>query len=495
MILGIKNKLILALLLANGLPAFAIYWITTETFSSNFQEYIHRSEAQKLQPFMNALASRYQKDASWQWIQDDHREWRSIIHRHMFSSEGPPFRPEGRRGPPRNLNESGSASGETRAPRAPFSRPPQGRSAFSFDPNVLLRDTEQNLIIGRRESVDSATWLAIELNGKVVGELGLLRRSGLTDELDVFFVEQQKYTFAAFAVGMVFIALLVAILLANHFIKPLQRIGEGVNRLASGDYNQRLETDNTDELRQLASDINTLAEALDKAKQLRQSWIADISHELRTPVTILQGELEAMLDGVIETDREAILSLQAEALRLGSLINDLHELSLSDIGSLTCHKEPIDMVDCVSDFLNGNKNRIEQAGLTLNLKSFDQAVMVLADEGRIEQLLGNLLQNTLRYTDAPGELNVSFEHRKRDNENCLEIRWQDSSPGVSDEELSRLFDRLYRVEASRNREKGGAGLGMSISKSIVEAHSGNIQLHHSDLGGLEVKIILPIIES
>jgi two-component system sensor histidine kinase BaeS len=233
-----------------------------------------------------------------------------------------------------------------------------------------------------------------------------------------------------------------------------------------------------------------MALTLEKNEQARRQWVADISHELRTPIAVLRGELEALLDGIRTITPETIQSLHAEAMRLNRLVDDLYQLSLSDIGALTYRKENLDLVEVLRDSIESYRTEFGRKGIivTKDLPR-EREIMVFADRERLNQLFANVLENSLRYTDRGGELVIGLTF----TEGHITIEFQDSTPGVPEEELDRLFERLYRVEGSRSRTSGGAGLGLAISKDIVEAHEGTISAHPSPLGGLLIRITFPIV--
>ncbi|MCP3673802.1 MAG: two-component sensor histidine kinase, partial [Gammaproteobacteria bacterium] len=221
-----------------------------------------------------------------------------------------------------------------------------------------------------------------------------------------------------------------------------------------------------------------------------KKWISDISHELRTPVAVLRAEIEAVQDGVRQVSDETVDSLHKEILRLTRLINDLHDLSLSDKGALSYHYEKIDINEIIKILIDSEKDKIGKNNLEMEYSSFFtlKPIYISGDEGRITQLFTNLLNNTRLYTNSGGKLQINGEVVDND----LVIIWSDSEPGVSTEQLDKLFDRLYRVETSRNRNTGGSGLGLAICKNIVEAHQGTIVANHSKIGGIEINISLPI---
>ncbi|WP_353192908.1 ATP-binding protein [Pandoraea pnomenusa] len=279
----------------------------------------------------------------------------------------------------------------------------------------------------------------------------------------------------------------VALRLAQRLLAPVTPLLEATHRMATGDYGVRVPTVGTDELARLAVDLNRLADTLGRNDRLRRDLLADISHELRTPLSILRGEIEAMEDGVRPLTQDALASLRVEVSQLSKLIDDLYELSLSDVGALTYRFAPVDMTERVATSVAAFRDWFDAKAIALSLHLPDDTLVVDGDLHRLTQLLGNLFENSLRYTDGGGAVRVYLS--ATDTQLRLEI--EDSTPGVPDDALPRLFERLFRVEASRSRRSGGAGLGLALCKHIVEAHGGQIVARHSPLGGLALTITLP----
>jgi len=244
-----------------------------------------------------------------------------------------------------------------------------------------------------------------------------------------------------------------------------------------------------DELGQLASDFNNMAQALDRYERMRRQWLSDISHELRTPLSILRAEIEAMQDGVREITRDSLESLHTEILHLGKIVNDLHDLSLADSAMLAIKKEPVKPLEILRSTLKSFETRFRDRDITVedDLESAQESILA-GDENRLKQLFSNILENTLSYADCPGTLKIWHHHRAAE----LTLNFMDSGPGVPEGSLERLFDRLYRVDESRNREHGGSGLGLAICKSIVEALGGEIKAANPPGAGLWIKIVFPL---
>ena len=274
--------------------------------------------------------------------------------------------------------------------------------------------------------------------------------------------------------------------LARVFLQPLKRVAAGTHRLAAGDYGTRVAVTSRDELGRLAEDFNRLAQALERNEELRRRFMADVSHELRTPIAVLRAGMEAIEDGVRPLTRDSVAALHGEVTALAKLVEDLYQLALSDVGALAYRKEPVEVAEVLEQATEPYAARLAARGLSVQ-KQFASGLKVMADADRLGQAFRNLLENSARYTDAGGKVRVTA----RRNGTGVKIDFEDSSPGVPGDALPRLFERFYRVEGSRSRANGGAGLGLAIVRSVVEAHGGAIQASASSLGGLRVTIALP----
>jgi two-component system sensor histidine kinase BaeS len=278
-------------------------------------------------------------------------------------------------------------------------------------------------------------------------------------------------------------------LLARQLIRPIRRLATAANKLASGDYDTRIKVASHDELGELAVDFNKLSETLKKNEGLRRQWITDISHELRTPLAVLRGEIEAMQDGIRSPDMDRLRSLHVEVLSLTKLVDDLYGLSLSDMGALTYKLAPLELGAVIEEVVNAFETRFRKKNITLKIKqSLNGPLTVNGDVEALHQLFTNLAENSYRYTDTGGQCEIDID--AEGNRVIVEVR--DSAPGVPEDALPNLFERLYRVDTSRSRALGGSGLGLSICKNLVEAHSGEISVHESPLGGLTVRVSMPM---
>ena len=352
-------------------------------------------------------------------------------------------------------------------------------------PRLALFDVGGDRIVGRPDVPADAPTVDIELEGRRIGALRLAPQPEISDATDVAFARAQLRNALIAAVAMLALALLLAFALARWLLEPVRALAAGTRALAAGDYARRIDVARGDELGRLAVDFNHLATTLEQARETRRRWGADIAHELRTPLSVLRGEIQALQDGVRAPTPAALDSLNAECERLGGLIEDLYQLSLADAGALEYRFERVDLGEIVHDALDLQHRACADAGLAL--ESDIGAIPIRGDARRLAQLVANLLANARRYTDAPGRIRVEAKATRDGARLVIE----DTPPGVSADALPRLFDRLYRVESSRSRAAGGAGLGLAICRAIVEAHGGRIEASTSALGGLRVVVDLP----
>jgi two-component system sensor histidine kinase BaeS len=232
-----------------------------------------------------------------------------------------------------------------------------------------------------------------------------------------------------------------------------------------------------------------MAEGLEHLETARRRWIAEISHELRTPLTVLRGEIDALAEGIRPLTLEAVGSLREEALRLGAMVDDLHLLAMADLNALPCYFMECDALQLTQRVQQRFDRRARAAGIYLELTMpAENALPVYWDSQRMEQVLANLLDNSLRYTDAPGRVRLTIQ---RQQERVL-LLVDDSKPGVPAADLGRLFDPLYRSDSARGRHRAGSGLGLAICAALVRGHGGRITAAASELGGLSILVDMPL---
>ncbi|MGB0848339.1 MAG: ATP-binding protein [Thiolinea sp.] len=464
--LSIRSKLFLAIFLACAVAVTAAAALFHYRIQKAFTTYIQTLDATVIENSVDVLEQYYARHQSWDRLAD-HRTWRKVL----FSGS----RQIRRKLPP-----------EPREARIRLERnPPSGRRIFF---RIVLFDKHKNHLQGRKRKKLPALLKPLIQNQETIGYLGMYQRREFNDDSDdARFVNQQKKTLLMVALLTLLISFLIAFLLSRQLVKPIQSLRRSSSELARGNYATRIKVQNNDELGLLSQDFNKLAQSLQQHEQSRQQWIMDIAHELRTPLAILRGEIEAIQDGISLASPDTIQSLHQETLHLQRLVDDLYTLSMSDNGSLSYQKNQLDLTELLRETLAQFEPKIQQSGLQLQQNIPATAVWFNGDSQRLQQLIQNLIKNSLRYTNSPGELHISL---CSDTENIV-LQIADSAPGVPDTALPHLFERLYRVESSRNRATGGAGIGLSICHNIVQAHDGTIQAGHSPYGGLQISVTLP----
>jgi len=494
---SIRFKIMATLLNATCGLVLCMYLVMQWSFDRGFLAYINAQESPKYEMLAQKLSEEWQQAKGWERLQNNRRYWGMLFSESLGIElpQRPPregFQPENRRSrfdrrPPPRFEEGGTDNLSQGFRPPPFGSPPPPQPEGSERPFLL--DKDKNIIFGRKNELSNIILYPISSNGTLVGYVGQPRKKELTGELDRVFVEQQAEAFSWIALIMVLMPLFIALPIAAHLVKPIKHLTEGTKKLTEGNYSTNIPIVSKDELGQLSKDFNTLAHTLSENEKSRQQWIADISHELRTPLAVLKGEIEAIQDGIRQSTPDAIASLHSEVEHLSQLVNDLYELSMSDIGALSYKKEKLYPGEVLEDTVEGFQRVFAQKGINiLYTQSKEDSYFCQADAKRLKQLFSNLLKNTLRYTDAPGTLEV-IEEPEKDH---VLFHFRDSAPGVEPDELKKLFQRLYRVEGSRNRASGGAGLGLSICQNIVSAHEGTLSAARSPFGGVWITIKLPL---
>ena len=261
----------------------------------------------------------------------------------------------------------------------------------------------------------------------------------------------------------------LAVLMARMIARPLRDVGAAARRIAEGDYAARVPRDGPEEIASLADSFNQMAASLEEQERMRRDFIANAAHELRTPLTNLQGYLEALRDGVIVADRSTYESLHEEADRLVRLSRSLDALAEGDAATTSPELAPVDLAAAVRSAVELAQPAIERAGLRLSL-TVPPTLPALANPDHLAQVLANLLSNAIRYTPRGGMVGVAAERRPGD----LLVSVTNTGDPIPSGDLARVFERFYRVEKSRDRERGGAGIGLAIVKQLVEAGGGTV---------------------
>ncbi len=464
--LTIGKRLFLALTAVSLLVLAVNAWVTRWSFQQSFLDYVDEQELTTLEARIETIAAIYERDGDWSRFEGDPRRWSEL------------FRP-GRD----SLHRRPRPGGARERPDLGAGEPPP-----DIGRRVALLDADGRIVAGPPNTGELKI-LPITVDQAVVGSIGIAPLRSLTNRLDQEFATKQIRVIYGVALAALLFASIASAIVARQLTRPLRLMTTGAKSISGGDYDTRIKVHRDDELGELADEFNQLARTLDKNRTARKQWVSDIAHELRTPLAILRGELEAIHDGVRALDERAQASLLAEIQHLGKLVDELHELSVFDEEHRISTNDTIDVAAQLTALVATHKPRLATEDLTIRLDVAPREHFAVAsDAAALERVWRNLVENSRRYTDRPGQIEISC----RKHTDHVLVEFADSAPGVASEHLPRLFERLYRVDPSRNRLTGGSGLGLAIAKSIVEAHGGTITADVSPLGGLLIRISLPL---
>ncbi len=472
--LSIAHKLFLTILAAIITMVVSMQLSIQWSFDRGFSRYVHALEMERFDTLASLLEMSYAENGSWHFLKEQPAAWAELLM--MTQPEGSDMMHQRHR-----LTQM-------------LQRPDSMHHAMMhneprpFELRVALFDADRIKLWGPRDRIEGDNLRALTSGMQTIGYLGLAIGEATPDERQLDFAQKQKSITIMVALLTALIAAILCIPLSRKLARPVGTLAEGTRLLTRGQFDVRIPVQSHDELGQLSKDFNLLAATLEENETARKQWAADISHELRTPLSILRGEIEALQDGIRIATPQHLDSLHGEVLHLVRLVDDLYELSMSDIGALNYKKETVDFQDILGEVLELYEPRLTEKGLSMTTDLCEDPLLLEADPSRLQQLLKNLLENSLRYTDAGGQMVISLKHQAEE----LILNLEDTAPGVSPQDLPRLFERLFRVDSARTRRSGGAGLGLSICQNIVLAHGGTIIAGASELGGLRITLRLPL---
>jgi two-component system sensor histidine kinase BaeS len=471
--LTIFHKLFISLLLTSMIMMLGMALLINNSFQSGLQTYLNQREVKQLEFIASQIGEYYSSTNGWSLIKKDPAIWENLL---------------------KQIGERPEVSDEptdTHPPERRLNR----QDLKQLYKRIHLLDDKGNMVFDKLDIPDNKKsdplfiQVPVRSDGQVVGKITMIQRRAITGELAEGFYKQQLNNFYLIAIWVALFSFIVAGFLVRHLLQPLKNLHSGAIALQRGDFKTKIPVKGNDELAELSATFNSLTATLKQQKITREQWLADISHELRTPIGVLISEIEAIEDGIRQPEPKYIHSLHSQVMNLKQLVEDLYQLSLSDSGVNIDKSQWVDLTKLLDMAAEQNEVRLANKHITLE-RHYNRAesVLIKADSTAITQLITNILENSYRYTDPEGVIEVSILQSKKN----IELVIADSEPSVPEESLSKLFERLYRVDKSRSRANGGSGLGLSICKNIVAAHDGKITAEQSLLGGLQIKILLPI---
>lgn len=452
-------KLVLAFLVVSvtgaALTALFARWATIQEFNRLVLEQVQSN-------FLANVTAYYQTNGSWLGIRQ--------YFRRLATTPAPPPRPGQQLPPP----------------------PPQQPRAYVFaladqDGYVVLPAGPYRL--GERVPADElAQGVEIEVDGQVVGTALVTGNPPPLAPREVQYLARTNRASLYAALAAILIALFLGVFLARRLTRPLRELITATRALAQGDLEQHVPVRSQDELGELAASFNQMSAELARANELRRQMIADIAHDLRTPLSVITGYTEALRDGVLPPTPETFQTMHREAQHLSRLVEDLRTLSLADAGELTLTRQLVPPRGLLERTAAAHLPRAQQMGISLHVTAEANLPPVNVDPERMAQVLGNLISNALRYTPAGGEISLAATLQ---GNNVLLIV-QDNGVGIAPDKLPRIFDRFYRGDEARQGGEGKSGLGLAIAKSLVELHGGTISVESTLGEGTTFTIALPV---
>jgi len=490
----IHNKLFFILFSFSLLLVTVLVLLIQWSIGKGMIEYVNSKESEALKPVIVQLQTEYKKNNDWSTMQDKPKKFGDLLFSKLKDSEfiitppPPSQQPRGQR-PSREL-ATDFIKGMNEFEVDTSSRRPS-RPRFREQINYVLFDADNHIVVGGKVEDGEYNESEIFIDNIKVGWLAVPKHKKIIDGYELEFIQQQQSYLWLIALVTMLLVAMITLFLARHLAEPLKLVMSGMHKLTQGDYNQKINIQRKDELGELSRDFNELAVTLGENDSARKRWLANISHELRTPIAILRGELEAMLDNVRPLNKENISSANDEVKHLQHLVNDLQQLTSADVGGMHYRKKINDLTPWLTKEIDKYRSYLAAANISLITDIKASKANIFSDNTRLCQLFENLINNCIKYAEA-SKVKISLEIDKNETGKLVRVIVEDNGAGVSDVHLPHLFEHLYRVDNSRNRKTGGSGLGLSICAHIVAAHQGNISAEHSDLGGLAITIELPL---
>jgi two-component system OmpR family sensor kinase len=481
-------RLTLAFVLITLVGVSTVALLANLSASSQFRHYLARSQMMGWDNLTNDLAAYYEGQGSWDGVED------------VFGDMGEPMQP-------------GRGHGAM--------QPGWGRGPMWWGGAYTLLADGQGLIVydsqGRRAGEtlsrsEQKLSIPIQAEGQTVGFLLAIPPSGMQlQPQEQSFLDQvnQALLLAGALAGA--LSILLGLGLSRGLTAPLARLTAAARRIAGGDLSQRVPETGSAEIATLGQAFNQMAADLEKAEELRRNLLADVAHELRTPLSVLQGNLRAILDGVYPLEQAEIAALYDETRLLSRLVDDLHELAQAEAGQLHLDLRPTDVVEVVQTMLANLAVAAEAKGVKLTTDLAHGLPPVLADPDRLAQIMRNLLSNALRHTPEGGQITVSvttYNERYELNEAAVRIVVADTGEGIPPDDLPHIFDRFWRADRSRTRETfgpsiprqardgtrsgRGSGLGLAIARHLVQAHGGQMGVESEVGQGSRFWFTLPV---
>lgn len=427
--------------------------VANQTTTSEFQQFMLRGQMVRAQDLTGELAAYYRARGNWE-------DAKTIL-----------------RGTSSGMTMGGMMGGD---------------GLWLADANgIILASADDNRLGQTITTRERADGMPIHLDGQIIGILVTdpQMMHGMTDTAAQDFLVQVNRSILIAGLAAAAIALVLGFVLFRQITAPLNALASASDKIAVGDLSARAPVRGDDEIARVARSFNAMADHLARSETARRNMLADIAHELRNPIGVIQSHLEAMMDGIFPLNGEQLASLHDETIFISRLVGDLRELALADAGQLTLTLEPTNLRALIERTVAAVQPQANERQIALTTVFAESIPPVNLDAQRIEQVLRNLVSNALRYTPAHGSVSVKLVREG----SLVRVEVRDTGTGIAPDALTHVFERFWRGDKSRSRAHGGTGLGLAIAKQLVEAHGGQIGVESVSAKGTQFWFTLPLL--
>lgn len=357
---------------------------------------------------------------------------------------------------------------------------------------ILLFLTIAILLILVNAQMDSHFSHYLEMNMPMQDMMGMGTHGMMPGAAEANYISAVHRSLIWVGLGMIAFSVVISYFVIRAVMQPLSTLTEAVRKVKGGTYGQTVPVERCDEVGLLTQTFNDMSAELEKDDKMRRQLFANIAHELRTPLAILQGNLEGMVDDVLPMDKQTLLSMEDEVLRLSRLVQELRDLSLAEVNELPLHKEKANLNTLLTRAVSMLQPLWEEKNLHLHFTPAPDLPDITMDKDRINQVIYNLLTNAIRYIGEGCTINLSTSCTEVDGKAYVQTVIADNGPGIAAEDLPHIFQYFYRGEKSRSRKSGGSGIGLALAQQFVRSHGGAIRVDSKKGKGTTFAFILPL---
>jgi signal transduction histidine kinase len=439
---SLRFKILIAMVAVTALGSSITAIVASRATADLFRQYASRPMGKREEPFVRILVQRYSLNGRWESVQPLVVDLGQAIEERVI------------------LAESGG---------------------------TIIGDSESKLTGKIMAENIPAIFFPIIASNQLVGKL-YIDPFNDRDIRDNLFLGRVNHSFLVGSLVVIGLALLITLIITRPIIRPIEQLTDAVQKMEKGDLSVRVNIPSRDETGRLAHAFNKMAETMDRLMQLRRNMVSDVAHELRTPLTNIRGYLEASKDGLLKPDENLVNNLYEEAMLLNRLVDDLQDLALVEAGHITLDLQPVEIGGLIQATVDLYQSQAASFGLSLESDVEADLPSVHADTHRMMQVLRNLVNNAMAHTPRGGRIAI---RARAENGGGIHIIVEDNGVGIPADQLDLIFERLCRVDHSRERATGGGGLGLSIVKQLVEMQGGKVWAESETGKGSQFHIVIP----